>query len=194
MSIGGDMVGEVIAQLQPIHQHHTSPKVIIREYGGELDDLEKDTFRLPTTLFTYTEGEAEKVLSTILVEFNGAEHTVQDGSNVAYLTTYRVNVWIVAGYGYSTGHLEGGAALKLEEAYALYDAVLDLTAARRILKDAETVRLVGGERVYFGAVDGDPPAFNDGDLCAVVYKLEFTINANSVWQEFPGTAPIRAPE
>ena len=193
MSIGGDIVGEVIALLQPTKAELGA---IVREYGGELDDMDKDTFKLATTLYTQEVETEIDTISTILVEFNGAEHKAQDGSNVVYLTTYRLNVWIVSGYFYSIGHLEGGAALKLEEAYALYDAVLDLTAGRKILKDAETVRLVKGERIYFGNMDtgaSDDNPFEQGEPCAVVYKLEYTISADSVWEQFPGAAPIRAP-
>jgi len=195
MSIGGDIAGEVIALLQPVHSELAAG---VREYGGELDDMDKDDFKLATTLYTGDSGENGTVpISTILVEFNGADHEAQDGSNIAYLTTYKLNVWIVVGYKYSLDHLEGGGALNLEEAYDMYDAVLDLTAGRRILKDAETVRLVRGERIYFGNLDtpspgGDP--FEQDELCAIVYKLEYTIAANSVWQEYPGQAPIRAPD
>lgn len=193
MSIGGDIAGEVIALLQPVHEEL---EAIIREYGGELDDMDKDEFKLPTTL--YTKDTEPYTISTILVEYNGADHEAQDTSNIVYLTTYRLNVWIVAGYSYSTEHLEGGEALKLEDAYKMYDAVLDLTAGRKILKDAETVRLVRGERVYFGNTEVPEPTDNDpfepDEPSAVVYKLEYTIAATSVWQQFPTEAPIHAPE
>jgi hypothetical protein len=190
MSIGGDLVGEVVALLQPLH---SETQAVVREYGGELDDMDKDTYTLPTTLYM---GSLAPI-STVLVEFNGVEHEPRDSSNVLYLNTYKVNVWVVAGYKYSVVHKEGGAALALDVGYALYDGVLDLVAGRRLLKGAETVRLVRGERVYFGNEKSGPPGgentFEPNEKSAVVYKMEFTVKAQSVWEQFPGEAPVRAP-
>jgi hypothetical protein len=155
--------------------------------------MTKEGFELPTTLFV----NQVSPMSTLLVEYGGVEHEAQDGSNIEYLSTYRINVWIVAGYKYATTHLEGGGQLRLEKGYEMYDAVLDVLAGRKLLKDAETVRLGGGERVYFGMAEISAPdpasPWDAGDLGAVVYKLSFSVAANSVWQQFPGQAPIRPP-
>jgi hypothetical protein len=193
MSIGGDLVGEVIALLQPIYGRFN---VNIREYAGELDDMDKDNFVLPTTLYVATLGteghDDDEPVSTILIEYNGTEHEPQDGSNLIYLSTFRVNVWVVAGYWLSLAHKEGGGPLQQDRGYNVYDAVLDLMAGRKLLKDAETLRLGRGERVYFGNEEyspegggGDP--WGNDTVSASVYKMEFTVKAQSVWETLDGT-------
>ncbi|MCP4680115.1 MAG: hypothetical protein GY854_32405 [Deltaproteobacteria bacterium] len=192
MSIGGDIVSEAIALFQPIKNSFT---VNIREYSGELDDIAKDNFVLPSYLFVMDGGEGSSLtdqekVSTIMIEFNGVDHEPQDGSNLVYLNTYRVNVWIVCGYNLTTQHKQGGEFLDQEEGYGLYDAVLDLLAGRKLIKDAENVRFTRGERVYFGNLDNPqeaPLIITGGENSASVYKLEFSIKAQSVWEQFGGS-------
>ncbi len=192
MSIGGDIVSEAIALLQPTKEKFSETN--IREYSGELDDMAKDNFVLPSYLYVQDWSPGSSVTehdsaSAILVEFNGVDHEPQDGSNLVYLNTYRVNVWIVYGYHLTTQHKQGGQFLDQEKGYHLYDAVLDLMAGRKLLKDAETIRFIRGERTYFGNLEGDneaPMTLVGQENCATVYKLEFSIKAQSLWEQFGG--------
>ncbi len=199
MSIGGDIVSEAIALLQPIKNKFTAN---IREYCGELDDMAKDTFVLPTYLFIKNGQEGSSVsdhdeVSTVMVEYNGVDHELQDGSNLVYHNTYRVNIWLVVGYTMSTQHKQGGEFLDQADGYGLYDAALDLMAGRRLLKDAETIRFIRGERVYFGNLDATqqaPLILGSDENSATVYKLEFSIKAQSVWERFGGSVSYPSPE
>lgn len=103
-------------------------------------------------------------------------------------------MWIVCGYRVQTDSKTASDNLDLEDGYRLYDAVLDLIAGRKLLKDAETVRLLRGERLYFGNSDksGAPFSFEDGEFSAAVYKLEFSVVAQSVWEKYEGCARTAA--
>lgn len=167
MSIAGDMVGEVIALLQPINDSYP---VSIREYGGELDDHNKDSYFLPSDLF---DGPS----TSILVEYRGVEHEPEDGTNIDYLNTYSIHVWLIAGYQYETDPKKGGDPLQQDAGYAIYDMILDSMAGRKLLKDSETLALVRGERVYHGIIDGT----GWSGTVANVWRLEFTVKARSKW-------------
>lgn len=179
MSVGGDIVSEVIALLQPVYDAYG---VVIREYGGELDDKDKDTFKLPQHLYL---SDVNTPISAVLVEFAGVEHKPQDTSLLDYLSTYRVNVWIIAGYIYRTVHKEGGASLQNELGLSVYDAVLDSLVARKLLEGSDRLKLERSARHFYGSQEADQEPFPDNTAAALVYKLEFSLRAQSIWADPP---------
>ena len=185
MSVGGDIVSEVIALLQPIHDTYG---INVREYGGELDDKDKDQFSLAKHLYTAGEPEEEYPTSVVLVEYAGVENKPQDTSHIVYLNTYRSNVWLISGYEYNTENKQGGDPLVHGTGLEVYDGVLDLMVGRKLLEGAERLKLEKSSRVYYGDDGGGEP-FTDENLCALVYKLEFSFQAQSVWAEPPYVEP-----
>jgi hypothetical protein len=185
MSVGGDIVSEVIALLQSIFDQFS---VAVREYGGELDNKDKDGFELNHHLYIIgDEIDQERPTSVVLVEYAGVVNKPQDTSLLTYLNTYRVHVWLVAGYVYSTEHMPGGVPLLQATGLEIYDTVLDNLVARKLLKDAERLKLERSSRFFFGTDDDAP--FQENNVSAIVYKLEFSFQAQSVWDDPPQVDP-----